>query len=1361
MSFRFRPAAAAAVLAFLSALPSALQAQSAPALRIAIAGETVDTKPSLAAPVDTRAPVPLNLPAVASQNSPAVVPTNRFQNEVEPNNTSATATTATLNGGAAALQGDIFPGSDVDFYAFTANAGDRIYAATMTSLNGRGLLDSDLALLASDGTTVIELDNDDGSFGASSSSIAGATVPAAGTYFLRVRYQSSTTLTIHPYRLHLQVRSGAPVAETEPNDTFPGQPLPASGWVSGSTSATTDVDFYSISLAAGETVYLSLDLDPERDTTEWNGQLGLGVFGTPANVLVVNDGGTATPDSEAFFLTAKEAGTYGVFVGVPTGGTSFGTYQLNVTRFPAVDDGVNCTTYTSTNVPVTIPTGPGFVTSTLTVPGNPRIHDIDVSVQLTHNFMADLDVQLTAPAGVGGNTVGLFSDIGSTTAGAQTTMDVTFDDEAAIPSSFAIVQGLRLAPELNYRLNWFDGQPAGGDWTLTIRDDATGDGGTLTGWSLRICEPPPPPTCPVGFAPVTVYSTDFETDASGFTSSGTQNEWERGTPAFAGTTTAAAFNGCNSGSNCFKTDLDNTYNASSDQTLLSPNINLTGLSPPVVVNWAQKFQLESAAFDRFRVDVNEVGVPANSAGLYAFLDADMFETVGSTPGVNNNQVAGWGQYSRRIDAYAGQNVELRFNVISDTTIQRSGVGIDDVSVTACRALSADLAITKTDGAATEIPGTTVTYTITASNVGPDAVTGATVADTFPAALSGCTWTCVGAGGGTCTAAGAGNINDSVNLPAGASTTYTATCNISPAATGTLANTATVASSITDPNPGNNSATDTDTLTPQADLAITKTNGTASSTPGTPTTWTITASNSGPSNAPGSTVADVFPAACTSVNWTCTGAGGGTCAAAGTGNISDAVNLPAGGSVSYSATCAISAAASGTLANTASVTIASGITDTNPANNSATDTDTLAASADVGVTKTNNTTSPVPGANTVYVITASNAGPSPAASVTVADTFPAACTSVSWTCGAAGGGTCTAAGIGNINQSVNLPAGASVTFTATCALSAGATGTLANTATATVGGGVTDPTPGNNSATDSDTLAPSTDLSVTKTNGTTSVRPGANTTWTIVAANAGPSTATGATLVDTFPAACTSVSWTCVGSGGASCPAGAGSGNINASLNLPAGGSVSYTASCTIAASATGTLANTATVAVGAGATDPGIGNNTATDTDSIDLATDLAITKTSASGTYTPNSAVTWTLVAGNAGPSTATGAQVVDTFPTACASVSWTCVAAGGGACPANGTGNIAASVTLPAGATATFTAVCQVGANPTGALVNTATVSPAAGAFDPTPANATATSSLQLFVPVPVDALGLRGLLLLLLAMVLLGIWRNHRPG
>ena len=382
---------------------------------------------------------------------------------------------------------------------------------------------------------------------------------------------------------------------------------------------------------------------------------------------------------------------------------------------------------------------------------------------------------------------------------------------------------------------------------------------------------------------------------------------------------------------------------------------------------------------------------------------------------------------------------------------------------------ADLAITKTDGVTTATPGGSVTYTITASNAGPDNASGSTVSDTFPASLT-CSWTCTGAGGGTCTASGSGNINDSANLPSGGSVTYTATCTISATATGTLANTATVTApgGVTDLTPGNNSATDTDTLTPQADLAITKTDGVTTANPGGSATYTITASNAGPSNASGSTVSDTFPASLT-CSWTCVGAGGGTCTGAGSGNINDTANLPSGGTVTYTASCTISAAATGTLTNTATVAAPGGVTDPTPGNNSATDTDTLTPQADLAITKTDGVTTATPGGSATYTITASNAGPSNASGSTVSDTFPASLT-CTWTCAGAGGGACTAAGSGNINDTANLPSGGTVTYTASCTISAAATGTLTNTATVTAPGGITDPAPGNNSATDTDTLA---------------------------------------------------------------------------------------------------------------------------------------------------------------------------------------------------------------------------------------------------------------------------------------------------
>ena len=187
--------------------------------------------------------------------------------------------------------------------------------------------------------------------------------------------------------------------------------------------------------------------------------------------------------------------------------------------------------------------------------------------------------------------------------------------------------------------------------------------------------------------------------------------------------------------------------------------------------------------------------------------------------------------------------------------------------------------------------------------------------------------------------------------------------------------------------------------------------------------------------------------------------------------------------------------------------------------------------------------------------------------------------------------------------MNLPVGSTVTYTLTGTVNAAATGTLANTATVAVPSGVTDPTPANNSATDTDTLTPQADLRITKTDGKSSVAAGSSDTYTIVVTNAGPSAVSGTTVIDAFPASYTNATFTAVGTGGASGFATSGSGSLNQSgIILPAGSTITYTVIGTISASATGSLSNTATVTVPAGVSDPTSSNNSATDTDTITVA---------------------------------------------------------------------------------------------------------------------------------------------------------------
>jgi len=184
----------------------------------------------------------------------------------------------------------------------------------------------------------------------------------------------------------------------------------------------------------------------------------------------------------------------------------------------------------------------------------------------------------------------------------------------------------------------------------------------------------------------------------------------------------------------------------------------------------------------------------------------------------------------------------------------------------------------------------------------------------------------------------------------------------------------------------------------------------------------------------------------------------------------------------------------------------------------------------------------------------------------------------------------------------MNSGATVTYTVTGTVSATASGTLTNTATVATPSGVTDPTPGNNSATDSEPIV-GPDLAVTKQDGVTSIIQGGQVTYTLTVRNNGYATVSNAVFTDTVPATLTGVTWTCAGAG-ASCPAASGSGSISATIaSLPNGAQLTYTLKGTVSSTATGSLTNTCTVTMPSGVTDSVPSNNTATDVDTITTAT--------------------------------------------------------------------------------------------------------------------------------------------------------------
>jgi uncharacterized repeat protein (TIGR01451 family) len=224
----------------------------------------------------------------------------------------------------------------------------------------------------------------------------------------------------------------------------------------------------------------------------------------------------------------------------------------------------------------------------------------------------------------------------------------------------------------------------------------------------------------------------------------------------------------------------------------------------------------------------------------------------------------------------------------------------------------NLSIAKDDGLTEAIPGsTTVVYTIVASNPGPSDDPSVAVTDVFPADLT-CTYISVAAGGATGSTSSAGNLADTLSMPAGSMVTYQTSCDIDPGATGTLSNTAAIVSSVTERNHVNNSATDDDTvLKPMADLAVTKEDSADPVEAGHDMFYTITVDNPGPSDATNVVVSDTLPDALLfqSTSGCAEDSSGVPTCSLGT--------IPAGGSAQYTIFVKMKDAANNPILNTAS------------------------------------------------------------------------------------------------------------------------------------------------------------------------------------------------------------------------------------------------------------------------------------------------------------------------------------------------------------------------------------------------------------------------------------------------------------
>jgi len=250
----------------------------------------------------------------------------------------------------------------------------------------------------------------------------------------------------------------------------------------------------------------------------------------------------------------------------------------------------------------------------------------------------------------------------------------------------------------------------------------------------------------------------------------------------------------------------------------------------------------------------------------------------------------------------------------------------------------------------------------------------------------------------------------------------------------------------------------------ADVSVAITDGQTQAVPGQPVTYTVVAANAGPDAVTGAKVTATLPPALLNATWTCTPSAGSSCAATGTGNISDTVGLLSSGTLTYSLTATIDPAATGSLTNTVAIALAAGATDPTPANNTASDTDTLTPRADLSVAVLDSPDPVAPSGTLTYTVQAANLGPSTSTGMTLANTLPAGVSFVSVT---PAGPTCTVAASVVTCQLGGLAPAASHTVTIVVGVGS-STGTLSDTATVT--GTETDLVSGNNSDTETTTVS---------------------------------------------------------------------------------------------------------------------------------------------------------------------------------------------------------------------------------------------------------------------------------------------------
>ncbi|WP_419817679.1 DUF7507 domain-containing protein [Glaciibacter flavus] len=638
---------------------------------------------------------------------------------------------------------------------------------------------------------------------------------------------------------------------------------------------------------------------------------------------------------------------------------------------------------------------------------------------------------------------------------------------------------------------------------------------------------------------------------------------------------------------------------------------------------------------------------------------------------------------------------------------------------------ADLAVVKTPFPQSAVVGDTITYQLTASNLGPDAAPGVFVTDVWPAGVKVVSVLPADKITADGTSWNVGLLNPGQT----ASATITALLTDS----GTQVNTATISSSVViDPNPSNNSSSGTVTSAqPTLDIGVTK--SVLAVRDGVPVTevpvgqdvvFTVTATNFPD---PGSSVTAtnlVFGEPLPTeglqfVSATTGGAGTGAAYDATTGRWTIA-SLDANGTATLTVRATV--IKRGNWTNTVSL-ISLTQTDRDPSNNSASVVVVGVIRTDLQIVKSVNPTVGQPGQDVVYSVVVTNNGPNDATGVEAFDSnlIPADLVDVTTSPG-------TSFDIATRIWTIgNLASGASVALQVTVLLDQ-RYGWFRNVVV--VNSSTPDPDTTNN-VSYADLFIPAADIAVTKVVDKPAVFVGDPVTFTIGVSNLGPDPATAVSVKDLLPPEFTFASATpSVGTYDASSGVWTIGDLDPAKLPAPAAGTLQLSIVAT--ANAPGRVTNTAiSDRASQFPFDPVPANNTAQAEVQIDaLPAQLTITKAVSQASVPVGSAVTYTIVVGNLGPAAAANVVHTDSFPSGVRPT-----AVRGTGCAIAGRDVTCAIGTLGVNGTSTIEVDAIV--DDVGTFVNTASVTTSTPPVTPGVVEASATVT-GVTVPEPPDAGG-----------------------